>query len=105
MSFNLAQLRQAFAESGFTLGDLSSRVGKDKATVSRYLNGKVPMTVDMLDAIADALGVPVTRFYDKEDAARTPEERAALLMIRQLPPDALKAQLALWSASLPKAES
>ena len=104
MAFNLDSLRQAFKASGFQLGDLASRVGKDKATVSRYLNGKVPMTVEMLDAIADALNVPVTRFYDREDAARTPEERAALLLMRQLPPEALKAQLALWTASIPKAE-
>lgn len=102
MSFDLESLKRAFADSGMGLGALAERVGKDKSTVSRYLTGKVPMTVEMLDAIAEALGVPVTRFYDREDAARTPEERAALLLMRKMPPDALQAQLALWASTLPK---
>lgn len=102
MPFDLESLKRAFADSGMGLGALAERVGKDKSTVSRYLTGKVPMTVEMLDAIAEALGVPVTRFYDREDAARTPEERAALLLMRKMPPDALQAQLALWASTLPK---
>ena len=102
MPFDLESLKRAFAESGMGLGELAAKVGKDKSTVSRYLTGKVPMTVEMLDAIAEALGVPVTRFYDREDAARTPEERAALLLMRKMPADALQAQLALWASTLPK---
>jgi len=93
MAFNRLDLVSAIHESGIGLGELSSILGKDKSTVSRYLTGKVPITTDVVDAIAEAIGVPAARFFGAEDVAKDDSERAALRVFRSLPLQAREALL------------
>ena len=99
MAFNRLELVSAIDESGLGLGKLSIALGKDKSTVSRYLTGKVPITVDVIDAIAEAIGVPAARFFGADDVARDESERTALRVFRSLPLQAREALLRFAEAA------
>lgn len=99
MAFNRLELVSAVDESGIGLGKLSIAIGKDKSTISRYLSGKVPITVDVIDAIAEAIGVPAARFFGADDVVRDESERSALRAFRMLPPQAKEALLRFAEAA------
>lgn len=46
---------------------LCARIGMSQSTLSRRLVGEYPFNTTELSAIADALGVPVTRFVLSPD--------------------------------------
>ena len=50
------QVRRAIREAPITRYELSKRTGVDQAVLSRFLKGKVGMSLDSLDLIAAELG-------------------------------------------------
>lgn len=53
------RVREALAEGGTSQQALSATTGIPERTLARRLTGRTNWTVDELDAIADALSVPV----------------------------------------------
>ena len=51
-------IREARKRAGLTQAALAERIGLDQSGVSRIERGERPVTVDVLVAIARALGVP-----------------------------------------------
>lgn len=54
-------IRAEMARSGTSIQDLAAGVGLARATLSRRLNpnGRSPLTIDEIEAIAAHLGVPL----------------------------------------------
>jgi predicted transcriptional regulator len=57
-----AKVRATIAELGISGVELSRRLGVTQSYMARRLSGDVPWRVGELDAVAQALGVPVTQF-------------------------------------------
>ena len=55
------QLRQAVANSGKTLGELTRDTGIDKSALSRFVNGERGLSMETLDTIGDYLGLEIRR--------------------------------------------
>ena len=53
------QIRQAVRECGTTRYSLSKQIGISESTLSRFLSGQRGLTLDLLDKLADALGLQV----------------------------------------------
>lgn len=51
------ELRAELARQGLTASQLAQRFGSSDMTVGRRLRGQVPLTLDELDTICDALGL------------------------------------------------
>jgi len=56
-----AQLRQAVAGCGMTLGELSRATGIDKSALSRFVNGERGVSTDAMDAIGKCLGLSIVK--------------------------------------------
>jgi len=54
------QLRKLIEASGESCNQISREAGIDKATLSRFMNGKGGLSTDGLDRIADYLGLNLT---------------------------------------------
>lgn len=54
-----AQLRQAVADSGKTLGQLARETNIDKSALSRFVNGERGVSMEALDALGVALGLRI----------------------------------------------
>jgi len=50
--------------AGISQGDLAGRVGVSVNQVSKYESGKNRITADMLHRIAEAIGAPLTAFFE-----------------------------------------
>jgi transcriptional regulator with XRE-family HTH domain len=61
------KIRQLREKLGITQKELAQKVGVDQTTISYYEAGKRSITVDMLQKIADALGVDVRYFFEDQD--------------------------------------
>jgi transcriptional regulator with XRE-family HTH domain len=53
-----ANVRSLLEVRGMSQAVLASRIGKSQSTVSQIIHGRVPVAIDTLEALADALRVP-----------------------------------------------
>jgi len=51
------QLRGAIQDSDLTRYEIWKRTGVDQAALSRFVNGKQSLTLDIVDKLADVLGL------------------------------------------------
>lgn len=71
-------LRLAYRQSGLSQRDLAERMGLSHASLGRLLKGERKVTVDDVDAMAEALGLPWQWFYEDWTATGTaPEVRTS----------------------------
>lgn len=66
------RIKQAIKESGSSVGELAQKMGVSRQTISRQING-ANITVETVQKIADALGVPVGQLFDQTPQAKTEE--------------------------------
>ena len=59
------RIKQAIKESGGSVGELAQKMGVSRQTISRQING-ANITVETVQKIADALGVPVGQLFDQK---------------------------------------
>ena len=59
------RIKQAIKESGSSVGELAQKMGVSRQTISRQING-ANITVETVQKIADALGVPVGQLFDQK---------------------------------------
>lgn len=79
-----------------TIRQLAEKVGVDHTTISRWENGKSPLTTSDLVTLARILDCSVFHLiFDAHDIAQTDTERAFLVAIRQLDDERREALLKL----------
>ena len=59
------RIKQAIKESGSSVGELAQKMGVSRQTISRQING-ANITVETVQKIADALGLPVGQLFDQK---------------------------------------
>ena len=59
------RIKQAIKESGSSVGELAQKMGVSRQTMSRQING-ANITVETVQKIADALGLPVGQLFDQK---------------------------------------
>lgn len=57
------RIKEVIKEKGLSVGAVASRMGVVPQALSRVINGNP--TVDMVERVAAAIGVPVTDLFDK----------------------------------------
>lgn len=57
------RIKEAIKERGLTVGAVASRMGVVPQALSRVINGNP--TVEMVERVAAAIGVPVSDLFDK----------------------------------------
>ena len=60
-----ANVRSLLEVRGMSQAVLASRIGKSQSTVSQIIHGRVPVAIDTLEALADALRVPHVALLSK----------------------------------------
>lgn len=58
-SFSGPALRTARRTAGLSVHDVATRIGRSCWQIYRYEQGRVPVPVDVADALADAVNVPL----------------------------------------------
>ena len=58
------RIKKAIKESGSSVGELAQKMGVSRQTISRQING-ANITVETVQKIADALGLPVGQLFDQ----------------------------------------
>ena len=53
-----ANVRSLLEVRGMSQAGLATRIGKSQSTVSQIIHGRVPVAIDTIEALADALRVP-----------------------------------------------
>ena len=66
------RIKQAIKESGSSVGELAQKIGVSRQTISRQING-ANITVETVQKIADALGVPVGQLFDQTPQPKNAE--------------------------------
>ena len=56
------RIKEAIKESGSSVGELAQKMGVARQTISRQING-ANITVETVQKIADALGLPVGQLF------------------------------------------
>ncbi len=64
------QIRQAIDSSGLSRYRICKDAGIDQATFSRFMAGKVGLSMSTLDALADVLGLNITTRANRGRKAR-----------------------------------
>ena len=59
------RIKQAIKESGSSVGEFAQKMGVSTQTISRQING-ANITVETVQKIADALGLPVGQLFDQK---------------------------------------
>ena len=59
------RIKQAIKDSGSSVGELAQKMGVSRQTISRQING-ANITVETVQKIADALGLPVGQLFDQK---------------------------------------
>ena len=59
------RIKEAIKESGSSVGELAQKMGVSRQTISRQING-ANITVETVQKIADALGLPVGQLFDQK---------------------------------------
>ena len=68
LSHHVGQRIKKYRKSrGYTIAQLSTMIGKSKATISKYENGIIAIDVETLHDIAHALGVALKYFLDMDE--------------------------------------
>lgn len=81
--------------------DIVRKLGKSKAAVSSWFNGRHPPSIAELKEIAKMLGLSPAEMLSEDDClARNALELDALRQLRKIPDDQLEHALALVSAVL-----
>lgn len=60
------RLKEVIAEKGMTITEVAEKSGIEKGNVSTYVNGRRQPTIETLEKLADAIGVPITEFFEKK---------------------------------------
>ena len=60
----IAHVRKLREEKNVTQADLARRLEKDKQSIQRFESGKVNPTLLYLKGVADALEIPLKKFFD-----------------------------------------
>jgi len=89
-----ANVRSLLEVRGMSQAGLASRIGKSQSTVSQIIHGRVPVAIDTIEALADALRVPHATLLSKSPVAK-PRRRVA--------PEA--EFLSYWRAASPEVRS
>lgn len=71
------RIKQAIKESGSSVGELAQKMGVSRQTISRQING-ANITVETVQKIADALGVPVGQLFDQKPQPTTEEQNVII---------------------------
>ena len=66
------RIKQAIKESGSSVGELAQKMGVARQTISRQING-AKITVETVQKIADALGLPVGQLFDQTPQPKNAE--------------------------------
>ena len=66
-----ANVRSLLEVRGMSQAGLASRIGKSQSTVSQIIHGRVPVAIDTLEALADALRVSHATLLSRAPVART----------------------------------
>ncbi|HXD73062.1 MAG TPA: helix-turn-helix transcriptional regulator [Vicinamibacterales bacterium] len=66
-----ANVRSLLAVRGMSQAGLASRIGKSQSTVSQIIHGRVPVAIDTIEALAEALGVPHAALLSRTPVTRT----------------------------------
>lgn len=73
------EIRAEMARQRLSQMDLAQRLGISQAKLSRALNGKVPLTLDFIQSVADALGVPFGALLITDSSLTPISDDAAML--------------------------
>jgi len=86
-------VRLLYQQKRFTLKDAAARLGVSDSSLWHYVQGDRPLTLDALDAISGASGVPLVELIADPDAAikqLDADEAALLRAVRAWPKDVLR---------------
>jgi transcriptional regulator with XRE-family HTH domain len=67
-----ARIRKLRQDKGWSLQQLAAESGAPLSSLAKAETNQHALPIDRLYRVADALGVPVTAFFDREDAMRQP---------------------------------
>ena len=76
-----AELRAEQARKQITQMSVAATVGRPQTTVSRWLSGGTPLTIDIIDALCCALGIGIGDVIERAEKAATAEFRWTLPLI------------------------
>jgi len=91
-----ANVRSLLEVRGMSQAVLASRIGKSQSTVSQIIHGRVPVAIDTLEALAEALRVSHATLLSKSPVTTTVTRRRAS-------PEA--ELLSYWRAASPEVKS
>jgi len=91
-----ANVRSLLEVRGLSQAGLATRIGKSQSTVSQIIHGRVPVAIDTIEALADALRVPHAALL-----SRTPVN----LTKRRISVSPEAELLSYWRASSPEVRS
>ena len=98
MSLSVERLTSALAESGKTRADVARELSVARSTVGRWFSGeREPETVEVLKALAAALGTTAASLIDEEDVAVNERERLLLKLGRDASAHDFELALAILS--------
>jgi|ERR1043166_3671337 transcriptional regulator with XRE-family HTH domain len=66
-----ANVRSLLDVRGMSQAGLATRIGKSQSTVSQIIHGRVPVAIDTIQALADALRVPHATLLSRTPVTRT----------------------------------
>src|SRR5689334_18833 len=72
-----ANVRSLLEVRGMSQAVLADRIGKSQSTVSQIIHGRVPVAIDTLEALADALRVSHAALLSKSPVTTTVTRRRA----------------------------
>jgi len=78
------RVRTARREVGVTQEDLAARTDRSTEAVSNIERGVSLPTLDTLERLAEALGVPLSFFFDVSDEAASPRRAEIEIQVRLL---------------------
>lgn len=61
------KVRGVAAEHRFTQGRIAETLGLSRTSVTQRIQGRVPFTAPEIATLADAMGVPVQRFFPQPE--------------------------------------
>ncbi len=89
-----SNVRSLLEVRGMSQAGLAARIGKSQSTVSQIIHGRVPVAIDTIEALADALRVPHSTLLSRAPVALTR---------RRASPEA--ELLSYWRAASPEVKS
>lgn len=75
------EIRAEMARQRLSQTDLANRLGISQARLSRSLNGKVPLTIDFIQDVADALGVPFSALLITDSSLTPISDETGMLVV------------------------